>query len=105
MTQPGESDNYSVSDHINALYKHAGSDKLIDAVLVNNSLPENMSEKYAQCGQMPVVLDKQNIHVDIVEKKLIEENKDGLVRHSSYRVARAVYYWFRKSQRDDKNKK
>lgn len=104
MTQPGESDNYTVSDHINALYKHAGSDKLIDAVLVNNSLPENMSEKYAQCGQLPVVLDKQNINVDIVEKKLIEENKDGLVRHSSYRVARAVYYWFRKSQRDNKKK-
>lgn len=104
MTQPGESDNYTVSDHINALYKHAGSDKLIDAVLVNNSLPENMSEKYAQCGQLPVVLDKQNISVDVVEKKLIEENKDGLVRHSSYRVARAVYYWFRKSQRDNKKK-
>ncbi len=104
MTQPGESDNYSVSDHINALYKHAGSDKLIDAVLVNNSLPQNMSEKYSKCGQVPVVLDKQNIHVDIVEKKLIEENKDGLVRHSSYRVARAVYYWFRKAQRDNKKK-
>ena len=104
MTQPGESDDYTVSDHINALYKHAGSNELIDAVLVNNSLPENMSEKYAQCGQIPVILDKQNIHVDIVEKKLIEENKDGLVRHSSYRVARAVYYWFRKSQRNNKKK-
>lgn len=104
MTQPGESDNYSVSDHINALYKHAGSDKLLDAVLVNNSLPENMSEKYAQCGQRPVILDKQNINIDVVEKKLIEENKDGLVRHSSYRVARAIYYWYRKSQRTHKKK-
>lgn len=104
MTQPGESDDYTVSDHINALYKHAESNELIDAVLVNNSLPENMSEKYAQCGQIPVVLDKQNIHVDIVEKKLIEENKDGLVRHSSHRVARAVYYWFRKSQRKQKKR-
>ena len=104
MTQPGESDDYAVSDHLNALYKHAGSENLVDAVLVNNSLPENISEKYAQCGQFPVILDKQNINVDIVEKKLIEENKNGLVRHSSYRVARAVYYWFRKSQRDNKKK-
>ncbi len=104
MTQPGESDEYSVSDHLNALYKHAGSDKLVDAVLVNNSLPENMSEKYAQCGQLPVELDKDNVNVDVVEKKLIEENKNGLVRHSSYRVARAVYYWFRKSQKKDKKK-
>ena len=104
MTQPGESDNYTVSDHLNALYKHAGSDKLVDAVLVNNSLPDNMSEKYAECGQFPVELDKQNIKIDIFEKKLIEENKNGLVRHSSYRVARAVYCWFRKIQKEEKKK-
>ena len=99
MTQPGETDNYAVSDHINALYKHAGSKKLIDAVLVNNILPKNMADKYEQCGQMPVVLDRYNVHVDIVEKKLIEESKEGLVRHSSNRVARAIYYWFRKSSK------
>ena len=99
MTQPGETDNYAVSDHINALYKHAGSKKLIDAVLVNNVLPKNMADKYEQCGQMPVVLDRYNVHVDIVEKKLIEESKEGLVRHSSNRVARAIYYWFRKSSK------
>lgn len=99
MTQPGETDNYAVSDHINALYKHAGSNKLIDAVLVNNVLPKNMADKYEQCGQMPVILDRYNVHVDIVEKKLIEESKEGLVRHSSNRVARAIYYWFRKSSK------
>ena len=99
MTQPGETDNYAVSDHINALYKHAGSNKLIDAVLVDNVLPKNMADKYEQCGQMPVVLDRYNVHVDIVEKKLIEESKEGLVRHSSNRVARAIYYWFRKSSK------
>jgi len=104
MTQPGESDDYAVSDHLNALYKHAGSDKLVDAVLVNNNLPKNISKKYEECGQFPVILDKQNLHVDIVEKKLIEENKNGLIRHSSYKVARAVYYWFRKSQKEDKKK-
>lgn len=103
MTQPGESDNYSVSDHLNALFQHAGSDKLVDAVLVNNVLPANMAEKYQQCGQMPVVLDKENISVDIVEKKLIEESREGLVRHSSNRVARAIYYWFRKSQQKNKS--
>ena len=31
--------------------------------------------------------------------KLIQENKEGLVRHSSHRVARAVYCWYRKSLR------
>ena len=36
---------------------------------------------------------------DGIEKKLIEESKEGLVRHSSNRVARAIYYWFRKSSK------
>ena len=40
---------------------------------------------------MPVILDRYNIKVDIVEKKLIEESREGLVRHSSHRVARAIY--------------
>lgn len=105
MSQPGESDNYTVSDHINALYKHANSDQLIDAVLVNNFLPQNMAQKYEEAGQLPVKLDSDKIHVDIVEKKLIEDSKEGLVRHSSHRVARAVYYWYRKAQRKDKDKK
>ena len=102
MTQPGETDNFAVSDHINALYKHADSDKLIDAVLVNNVLPQNMADKYEKCGQMPVILDRYNIKVDIVEKKLIEESREGLVRHSSHRVARAIYYWFRKQQKNNR---
>ena len=102
MTQPGETDNFAVSDHINALYKHADSDKLIDAVLVNNVLPQNMADKYEKCGQMPVILDRYNIKVDIVEKKLIEESREGLVRHSSHRVAIAIYYWFRKQQKNNR---
>ena len=35
--------------------------------------------------------------VSVVSQKLIEENRKGLVRHSSNRVARAVYYWYRKT--------
>ena len=100
MTQPGETTDYSVASHVNALIKHAGSKKIVDAVLVNNSLPDNISEGYAKTGSIPVKLDMENIApigIEVVSQKLIQENKDGLVRHSSNRVARAVYYWYRKS--------
>ena len=100
MTQPGETTDYSVASHINALIKHAGNKKIVDAVLVNNSLPDNISEGYAKSGSIPVKLDMENIApigIEVVSQKLIQENKDGLVRHSSNRVARAVYYWYRKS--------
>ena len=100
MTQPGETDAYSVASHVNALLSHANGKKIIDAVLVNNSLPNNISAGYAKIGSIPVRLDMENIApigVEIVSQKLIQENKEGLVRHSSNRVARAVYYWYRKT--------
>ena len=100
MTQPGETDNYSVASHVNALLTHAKGRKIIDAVLVNNSLPDRISEGYAKNGSSPVRLDMENLAptgVTVVSQKLIQENKEGLVRHSSNRVARAVYYWYRKS--------
>lgn len=102
MTQPGETDNYTVSDHLKALIKHAGSNKIVDAVLVNDYLPENLADKYQKAGSYPVKLDAVEIKklgIRIVAKKLIEDSKEGLVRHSSNRVARAVYYWFRKTQK------
>lgn len=100
MTQPGETDNYTVSDHLKALIKHAGSNKIVDAVLVNDYLPENLADKYQKANSYPVKLDiaeVKKLGVRIVAKKLIEDSKEGLVRHSSNRVARAVYYWFRKT--------
>ena len=103
MTQPGETTDYTVASHINALFKHAGGKKIVDAVLVNNSLPDNISEGYAQSGSIPVRLDMENINpigIEVVSQKLIQENKEGLVRHSSNRVARAIHYWYRKSMRD-----
>ena len=103
MPQPGETTDYTVASHINALFKHAGGKKIVDAVLVNNSLPDNISEGYAQSGSIPVRLDMENINpigIEVVSQKLIQENKEGLVRHSSNRVARAIHYWYRKSMRD-----
>ncbi len=101
MTQPGETDGYNVSNHLNAIIKHAGDKKIIDAVLVNDSLPDNLADKYKEAGSFPVKLDVDNVkksEVRIVSKRLIEESKEGFVRHSSNRVARAVYHWYRKSE-------
>ncbi len=100
MTQPGETDDYTVSDHIKALLKHAGGKRIIDAVLVNNVLPDVISEGYAQSGSFPVVIDTEklaSLNIEVIASKLIQENKSGLVRHSSNRVARAIYYWYKKT--------
>ncbi len=106
MTQPGETDGYAVSDHIQALFNHAGSNKIIDTVIMNDFIPQNLAQKYQMAGSFPVIIDTDNIErmgVKLFTKKLIEDNKDGLVRHSSARVARAINYWFKRSTRNGRN--
>ena len=103
MTQPGETDGYAASDHVKTLMQHANSNDIIDAVLVNDSLPKNLADKYEKAGSFPVKVDMENLRklgVCVCSKKLIEDSKEGFVRHSSHRVARAIYYWYRKVQRD-----
>ena len=107
MTQPGETDGFTVSDHIKTLYQHAKYDKIIDAVLVNNELPEALLAPYKDAGSVPVVVDTQEINklgIEIVQKNLIEDKRfeDGhssFVRHSPSRLARIIYYWYRKREK------
>ncbi len=105
MTQPGETDGFTVSDHVSVLMQHAQSRNIIDAVLVNDFMPSNLAKKYQMSGSYPVKLDLENLKklgVKPFLKKLIEDNKEGYVRHSSNRVARAIYYWYRKEHKHDR---
>ena len=106
MTQPGETDNYSAADHVKALMQHANSRNIIDTVLVNDYIPQNLAKKYELAGSYPVKLDYENLKklgVKMFPKKLIEDSREGLVRHSSNRVARAIYYWFKKEHKTVKH--
>lgn len=100
MTQPGETDNYSVSDHIKAIFKHArGVQKnLFDAVLVNNFIPRNLAQKYEEEDSLPVELDSGEVKkmgIEIVSTKLVHDDKDGFVRHAPMRLAKAVHRWYK----------
>lgn len=51
MTQPGETDNYTVGDHLQAIYDHIGL-HLFDYVIVNDGeIPPQVQSKYAEKGQ------------------------------------------------------
>ena len=107
MTQPGETDGFKVSDHIKALINHAKYDKIIDAVLVNNDLPQELLAPYKDAGSEPVIVDKDEINkmgIEVVQKNLMEDKRydDGhssFVRHSPGRLARVIYYWYRKKEK------
>lgn len=61
MTQPGETDDYSVSDHLSAIHTHIGH-HLFDYVIVNNGeIPPQVQARYAEQGSKAVHLDLEEV--------------------------------------------
>jgi uncharacterized cofD-like protein len=61
MTQPGETDGYSVSDHLTAIQDHIGH-HLFDYVIVNDGeIPPQVHSMYAEQGARPVHLDLEEV--------------------------------------------
>ena len=61
MTQPGETDHFTVSDHLNTLIQHIG-EGIIDYVLVNSGMPSQpVIERYAAAGAAPVRIDEEEV--------------------------------------------
>lgn len=61
MTQPGETDDYKVSDHLNAIHAHVGH-HLFDYIIVNNGeIPPQVQQLYAEKGARAVHLDLEEV--------------------------------------------
>ena len=39
----------------------------------------------------------KKLGVELVERNLLEDHKDGLIRHSCTKVAKAIYYWYKRA--------
>ncbi|NLW15876.1 MAG: uridine diphosphate-N-acetylglucosamine-binding protein YvcK [Erysipelothrix sp.] len=85
MSQPGETDHYSVEDHVQALLDHMESD--IDYVVVdNNKFSEKVIDKYSKKESHLVLLDKKIDHpYEIVEHDVVTV-EDDLIRHDSDKI-------------------
>ena len=47
VTQPGETDNFTVSDHVNLINQYLGTHKLDVVIASNSPISQEMAEKYA----------------------------------------------------------
>jgi uncharacterized cofD-like protein len=91
MTQPGETDGYSASEHVQAILDHVGPG-IIDYVVINNqNVAEELRQKYADQGAYPVTSD-----VDVIEAMGIKAvladviNETNLVRHDPLKLSRTI---------------
>lgn len=99
MTQPGETDNFSVSDHVNLLNKYLGERK-IDVVLASNTIiRKEILDKYLREEEKDLVkIDKEDI--EKMGCELIEEDfltiKNSMIRHDSEKLSSVIVNYLKR---------
>lgn len=94
VTQPGETDNFSVSDHVKVLNSYLGKRK-IDAVLAaSTKIPNDIVLKYSTKEQKDLVpIDKDNLKD--MNCKLYKEDmlvlENNMIRHDSLKLANLIF--------------
>jgi uncharacterized cofD-like protein len=79
MTQPGETDGYTASDHIQAVYRHVGG-PLFDYAFVNTGqIPEEALARYREKGSYPVEAD-----IEALERLGVRVVADNFLHYGTY---------------------
>lgn len=95
MTQPGETDNYSLYGHVDAILRHSRDD-ILDYVIANlEDIPDQLLESYAEDGAQQVRIEREDL-LDLEKKDInfigqdLIDIKDGLIRHDSKVLSRIL---------------
>lgn len=88
MSQPGETDGYSLEDHVNAILKHS-NEKAIDIVIAHNDvLSQTILKRYEAKGSFPVIITEDSHHYELKKRELLKFD-DGFIRHDSLKLKEA----------------
>lgn len=92
-TQPGETDDFKVSDHIRLLNEYLGNKK-IDIVVANSGkIDQDIVDKYSTLEQKdPVILDKENIpqNIEIISSNFVDL-ETGVIRHNIIKLSSYIF--------------
>ena len=93
MSQPGETRDYTASDHLRAMQEHTRGRHLFDyVVLSNQKLPSRLLARYAAEGAVPVPNDLDAI-AKLGVKPIVAPlaGRDRVARHDPARLARLLF--------------
>ena len=93
VTQPGETDNFTVSDHVKMLNSYL--DRNIDVVIASNTkISKEMAKKYETEEQKePVEIDYENtekVGVELIEGDLLTID-DNTLKHDSLKLSSLIF--------------
>ena len=94
VTQPGETEDFKVSDHVNLLNRYLGNRK-IDVVIANEGkINEEMAKRYESLEQKDaVILDKKETQA-LVERLICDDYvtvKNNLLRHDVLKLGMHIF--------------
>lgn len=90
MTQRGETDNYTLEDHVASIEAHAHI--TIDHVIkADDEIPQHLLTKYAAQGAYPVILRDKTHPYKVSHRKMLSFEKD-LVRHDSAKIQHLIHH-------------
>ena len=92
MTQPGETDDFTVSDHVETLNRYLGKNKITDVIVNTGEITPEVIEKYAVEEQKdPVVIDYENLKdVRLIEDQLVKIINDQ-IHHDVMKLGLDIY--------------
>ena len=91
MTQPGETDGYTASDHVEAIYRHVGAG-FFDMIIVNSAvIPDSVLQQYVAQKAYPVTVDVEKLHklgLTVIARNFLQDST--YVRHDPDLVAMQI---------------
>ena len=94
MTQPGETDNFGVSDHVNTIEKYIGKNTIDVVIASNTKIDEEMLKKYEteeQKDQVFIDYDKlKDVDYEVIIEDLLT-TEEGTITHNSMKLSSVIF--------------
>lgn len=89
MTQPGETENYTLSQHVSQIEYYMG--RRVDKIVVNDSsFPSDVLERYKEKNSVPVLQDMCDSRIITGDIAYIINREKPIIRHDSNKLAKII---------------
>jgi len=108
MTQHGETDGFTASDHLERIISHSNQGVVNCCLVSSGRLKYNLLVKYAQEKSFPVIFDRERLKgmgMRVFEADVVSE--DNYLRHDFQKAAKEImniYYYKTKKWQKSKNR-
>lgn len=93
MTQKGETNDYTVVDHVEALVSHIGHE-VVDTVIVHNKpISKEMLSRYKEEDSIPVIYERERLlayNLEVIEADILDDSHE-MIRHNTTVLADILY--------------